>query len=96
MDLLSSSSLESNKSEDLEDLEALEDLDALRAAKDQQHRREIDDYNKCIARAYEIAEKIHQCQELESNNEISELDSSVFNRIEGIKGGGNAAIAVED
>jgi hypothetical protein len=99
MDIPSSSSLESDKSEDSEDsegLEASEDSDALRAVEDQQHRREMDDYDKCMARAHEIAEKIRQRQESESNSELSELASSVFNGMEGIEGGGDAAIAVED
>src|ERR1700728_994782 len=99
MDIPSSSSLESDKledSEDLEDLEASEDSDALRAAEDQQHKREMDDYDRCMARAHEIAEKVRQRQELEGNNELLELDSSVFNGMEGVEGGGDAAIAVED
>jgi len=77
MDILSSSdSSDSDKSEDSE------------ASEDRQFRQEMDDYNSHMARAHEIAERVRQCQELESDSDLSELASSVFNKMEGIKIGG--------
>jgi hypothetical protein len=47
----------------------------------------MDDYDKCMAKGHEIAEKIRQRQESESDSEYG---------MEGIEGGSSIAIAVED
>jgi hypothetical protein len=83
MDILSSSSSsDSSDSDNSEDSEALED------SEDRQFRREMDDYDRHMARAHEIAERVRQRQELESDSELSELASSEFNGMEGIEMGG--------
>jgi hypothetical protein len=48
----------------------------------------MDDYDRHMARAHEIARRVRQRQELESDSELSELASNVFNGMEGIEIGG--------
>ena len=53
----------------------------------------MDEYDRCMAKAHEIAEKVRQHQELESDSELSELASSALDGMEGIEIGGNTAIS---
>jgi hypothetical protein len=56
----------------------LDKLDESKTSKDQQFRREMDDYNSIIARANEIAKREHQRWELDRFNRMegSEQDGS--------------------
>ena len=75
-------------------------LEDLEASNDRQFRQEMDDYDRVIAKAHEIAKKDRQRQELESDSEHSELASSACNKMEGIEIGSGTVIgttiAVED
>jgi len=57
------------------------------ASEDQRFRREMDQYDRIMARAHEIAEndRQRQTQELDSDSDLSVLASSLFNGMEGIE-----------
>ena len=78
------SSSESSNSSDSSDSDKSDEVE------DRQFRREMDEYDTIMANAHEIAKRELQRQELDSDDDLSVLDSRLFDRMEGSEQGGNS------